>query len=70
MSDELTNSPADGAKAPAFLSDATFIALDGKTPVKKGWTTDPAARFDAIRDRVRAREAAVAATSAVAPSGS
>ena len=47
MSDELTNSPADGAKAPAFLSDATFIALDGKTPVKKGWTTDPAARFDA-----------------------
>lgn len=47
VSDELTNSPADRAEAPAFLSEATFIALDGKTPVKKGWTTDPAARFDA-----------------------
>ncbi|MCD1624178.1 DUF5906 domain-containing protein [Citromicrobium bathyomarinum] len=47
MSDELTNSPADRAEAPAFLNEATFIALDGKTPVKKGWTTDPAARFGA-----------------------
>lgn len=46
MSDELTNTLAAPGEAPVFLRHAEFIALNGKTPVRSGWTSDPAVRFD------------------------
>ena len=61
----------EGARVKAaFESLCLCNAVTARAAGARPSSNDPAARFDALRDRVRAREAAVAATSAVAPSGS
>ncbi|QGY80812.1 bifunctional DNA primase/polymerase [Sphingorhabdus lacus] len=47
MSDDTRITSKIAAKQPTFLRSADFIALAGKRPVHKNWTTDLRVRFDA-----------------------
>lgn len=54
MSDESSNSRDAASKTPAFLRDASFIALEGKKPINANWTTDLNVRLDldAVQQRL------------------